>query len=294
MPAQVSVYGRVESYMKHSFFEAMGDRYPINLEARYARILIKIEQLWDTPQIDDYFSELIIDRRGGRQGFPKEVMEDIWHLRNFRETETLRKGERKEDAIRILHKRGIEVNKDQFLQALLAGNKELIDLFVRANFNVHTEDSLGTPAILVAMKKGYTVIGHILLNAGADMNATDRMGITPLLLACGQSSQGYKELAEMLIHKGANINVRDKLGYTPLLLSLSGGDVDIAMLLIEKGADLSAKTREGENALSLAEKAGHSSIVRRLRKSMYNVFVRDLNQSLDSNQSRDLNQPKDK
>lgn len=265
--------------MKHLLFETMGDKYPFRLEARYERILIKIEQLWDTAQLDDYFSDLIIDKRGGRQGFSKEVMEDIWQLKNFRESETLRKGERKEDAIRALQNRGISVNKDQFLQAVLAGDKELIDLFVRANFNIHTEDTDGTPAILLAMKKGYSVIAYILLNAGAYPNATDRMGMTPLLLACGKATQGYKELAEMLIKRGANINVRDKLGFTPLLLSLSGGDVGIAMLLIERGADVSVKTRDGENALSLAEKAGHNHIVRLLRKTIYSGFIRDLNQA---------------
>ncbi|HEY0562586.1 MAG TPA: ankyrin repeat domain-containing protein [Methylophilus sp.] len=265
--------------MKHLLFERMGDKYPFRLEARYERILIKIEQLWDTPQIEDYFSDLIIDKRGGRQGFSKEIMEDIWQLKNFRESETLRKGERKEDAIRALQNRGINVSKEQFLHAILAGDKELVDLFVRANFNVHSEDAEGTPAILLAMKKGYTVVAHILLNAGADVNAIDRMGMSPLLLACGKTSQGYKELAELLINKGANINIQDKLGYTPLLLSLSGGDVGIAMLLIERGADITAKTRDGENALSLAEKADYPHIVRLLRKSMYQQFIRELNQN---------------
>lgn len=265
--------------MKHSLFAAMGDHYPFRLEARFERILIKIEQLWDMPQIEDYFSELIIDKRGGRQGFSKEVMEDIWHLRNFRESETLRKGERKEDAIRALQNRGIGFNPDQFIKAILAGDKELIDLFVRANINLHTEDAQGTPAILLAMKAGYTVVAHILLNAGADANATDRMGLTPLLLACGKATQGYKELADKLIKRGANINVRDKLGYTPLLLALSGGDARIAEMLITRGADISVKTRDGENALSLAEKAGHGDIVKLIRKQMYDVFIRELNQA---------------
>jgi tankyrase len=51
---------------------------------------------------------------------------------------------------------------------------------VRSNFNIHIEDSQGTPAILIAMKKGYSVIASILLNAGADINSSDKMGITPL------------------------------------------------------------------------------------------------------------------
>ncbi len=247
--------------MKHPLFECLGDHYPFSLEERYDRILTKIEQLWDKAEIDDYFSDLIIDKRGGRQGFPKDVLDDILRLRDLRESETIRKAERREDAIRELKQRGIALGKDQFFHALINGDQALIDLFVRANFNIHIEDEQGTPPILVALKKGYTVIAQILLNVGADVNATDRMGLTPLLVACGKPTRGYKAIAEMLIKNGAHINVRDRLGFTPLLLSLSGGTVEIAEMLIEKGADISARTRGGESALSLAEKAGNAYIV---------------------------------
>jgi tankyrase len=195
-------------------------------------------------------------------------MKDILNLRDLRESETIRKVECRDDAILLLKSCGISLDKHQFFKALLNGDKELMDLFMRANFNIHIEDDQGTPPILIAMKKGYTVIAHILLNAGADINACDRMGITPLMLTCGKSTQGYKELAEWQIQKGAILNVQDKLGYTPLLLSLSGGDAVIAELLIEKGADLLAQTRNGETALSFAEKAGNTRIIELLRNKL--------------------------
>ncbi len=251
--------------MKHPQFECLGDEYPYRLEEQFDRVLTKIDQLWETEKIDDYFCDLIIDKRGGRQGFPKEVMDDILKLRNLRESETLRRAECRDDAIHLLESRGISLNKDQFFKALQEGNKELIDLFVRSNFNIHMEDGQGTPAILIAMKKGYTVIARILLNAGADINASDKMGITPLMLACGKATQSYQDLAEMLIKKGAVINVHDKLGYTPLLLSLSGGSAEIAELLIQKGADIYAQTKYGDTALSLAEKAENTKIADLLR-----------------------------
>lgn len=224
--------------MKYPLFESLGEQYPFCLEKRFNRILNKIEQLWNLPEIDDYFCDLILDKRGSRKGFPKEVMNDILQLRSFRESETIRRTERIDDAIHALEHLGVNINKDSFLKALLDGDKVLVDLFVRSNFNIHTEDEQGTPSIILALKKGYTVIALILLNAGADINARDRMGITPLLLACGKSTQSYREIAEMLIKKGALINVHDVLGYTPLLLSLSGGSVEIAELLITRGADV--------------------------------------------------------
>lgn len=248
-------------WMKHPLFENLGDSYPHNLEEGFDRILIKIEELWDSPQIDQYFSELIIDKRGGRKGFPTEAMDEILSLRDYRETVKFQQAEREEDAILELARRQVSIEKESFLQAVNDGNIELVDMFVRANFNIHTEDSFGTPAILIAMKKGYTVIGRLLLNAGADIDARDRMGMSPLLLACGKTTHGYKEIAEMLINKGANINVKDKLGFTPLLLALTGDLTSIAELLIEKGADLNASLRTGQNALYLAEMSGNTRIV---------------------------------
>ena len=246
--------------MSHKRFNLLGDNYPYSLEKQFDRVLTKIDELWDTEQIDNYFCDLIISKRAGRQGFPKDVMDDILKLRKLRESETLQRAECRDDAMYILKNRGIDLNKDQFIKALLAGDKELIDYFVRAGINIHFEDGNGTPSVLIAMKKGYTVIAKILINAGADINAKDKMGITLLMIACGKSSQSYKEIAELLINKGALINEHDRLGYTPLLLSLSGGSADIAELLIEKGADVHAQTKHGETAIALAEIAGFSKI----------------------------------
>src|ERR1022692_250669 len=55
--------------------------YPINLEERFERIVNRIVDLWDTPEIDDYFTDLMVDNRGGtRQGFPQNVAAEIVKL----------------------------------------------------------------------------------------------------------------------------------------------------------------------------------------------------------------------
>lgn len=247
--------------MTYSLLESLAEDYPAYLEKNYDHVLKKIEVLWDTPEIDDYLSDLLIDKRGGRKGFPPEATKEIEVLREFRMLETFRAAERKETAILALSQRGVFLNRDNFLRAVENGDQETVDLFVRANFNIHLTDNNGTPPLLVALKKGYTVIAKILLTSGADVNERDKIGLTPLMVACGKSTSGYREIAETLIKKGAQVNVRDALGYTPLLLALSGGTLEIAELLIHKGADLSVRTRKGETPLSLAERARCADIV---------------------------------
>lgn len=247
--------------MKHPFFADLEIEYPIYLERHHDHILRKIEEIWDKPEIHDYLSDLLIDKRGGRKGFSTEVSNEIIALRECRALETFRAAERKEAAIHELSQRGIYLSTDEFLRALEKGNQDVIDLFIRSNFDIHIHDDSGNPPLLFALKRGYTVIAKILLNAGSDVNSKDRLGLTPLLVACGKPTQGYKEVAESLIRKGAQINVRDSLGFTPLLLALSGGTIEIAALLIEKGADLSVRTRKGETPLMLAEAAQSSELV---------------------------------
>lgn len=241
--------------MRHPRFNSLGDGYPLLLEQHYERILIRIDQLWDRAELHDYFSDLLIDKRGGRKGFPKGVLSEIIVLREFREMETFREAEKSEGAIRELNRRGINLKRDNFFKAINDGNQELVDLFVRANFNINGPDENGNLPLMLALKKGYTVVARILLMGGADFGVKDKLGLTPLLVACGKTTQGYKAIAEMLIMKGAYINVRDTLGFSPLLLSLSGGSMEIARLLIDRGADVLVGTRKGDTALSLARKS---------------------------------------
>src|SRR5689334_15651998 len=131
--------------MKHARFEFLGEQYPHALEDRFDRILTKIDELWDRPEIDDYFSDLIIDKRGGRQGFPKEVLADILMLREVREAETLRLAHQRENALRQLQQRGMALTQEQFLGAVRSGNQSLVDLFVQAGANIHVADPDGTP-----------------------------------------------------------------------------------------------------------------------------------------------------
>ncbi len=54
--------------------------YPHLLQSQYPRVLAKIMLLWDSPELDDYFLELMVNKRGYRAGFPPEVASEIIFL----------------------------------------------------------------------------------------------------------------------------------------------------------------------------------------------------------------------
>jgi len=60
---------------------------PIHLACRFPRVLNQIARLWNRPaRLDDYFDDLLIDRRGGRQGFPFAVASELSALKHYYQT----------------------------------------------------------------------------------------------------------------------------------------------------------------------------------------------------------------
>ncbi|HTO46599.1 MAG TPA: hypothetical protein VML91_03080 [Burkholderiales bacterium] len=55
------------------------DPWPI-IETRFPRIAAVIREHWGKRALDDYFAKLVIDDRGGRQGFPIEVLSAIMEV----------------------------------------------------------------------------------------------------------------------------------------------------------------------------------------------------------------------
>ena len=76
-----------------------------------------------------------------------------------------------------------------------------------------------------------------LISVGADVNARNTLGNTPLMFAAGNSST--PEIVELLLEKGADVNARSTDGWTPLMRAArntNGKSAEIQQLLIDAGA----------------------------------------------------------
>ncbi len=60
--------------------------YPHQAEEKYPRIVDKIATLWGTVGMSRYFSEILFDDRGDREGFPSGVMMELFALSNYHES----------------------------------------------------------------------------------------------------------------------------------------------------------------------------------------------------------------
>ena len=64
-----------------AYLQGYESKYPHQLEARYKRILDKIVELWEGPELEDYFNDLMMGGgRSSRQGFPADVAMEIFIL----------------------------------------------------------------------------------------------------------------------------------------------------------------------------------------------------------------------
>jgi ankyrin repeat protein len=105
---------------------------------------------------------------------------------------------------------------------------------------------------------------QLLLAAGARINAAQRNGGTALLWAVETKSNAA--VITFLLTSGANANARDALGRTPLIKAAANGYADNVRALLDGGADISLKDNNGVTALMFAQAQGHLDVVAILTK----------------------------
>src|SRR5580658_4033395 len=89
--------------------------------------------------------------------------------------------------------------------------------------------------LLAAAAKGETRLVSTLIQAGANVNATDKNDRTPLMLA---AQHGHADTVRALLTASAKTDLRDKSGFTAYALTLldpaGHGSHDAALQLLPK------------------------------------------------------------
>lgn len=136
------------------------------------------------------------------------------------------------------------------LSSIQEGNNQRLKSLLRASAtprdDANAKDGDGTPLLMNAVIYGDCKTVRILLDFGADPNATNRAGATALLWAAGDPKK-----ALLLLARGANPNVKSVVGRTPLLAAASqDGAGPVVQALLAHGAELEPKDKlEGPRAL---------------------------------------------
>jgi ankyrin repeat protein len=140
------------------------------------------------------------------------------------------------------------------LTAILDGQPEAIEATSADGF---------TPLQLAAFF-GHPAAVRLLVDRGADVRA---VSANPSRLQALHSAAagGHTEIAGLLLAAGADPNARQRGGFTPLMAAAAGGDEPLVDVLIDGGADPTARGDDGKTAADLAADRAHGALSERLR-----------------------------
>jgi ankyrin repeat protein len=116
------------------------------------------------------------------------------------------------------------------------GDTRIIPLLVDAGANLRATTRLGRHTPLhVASRAGHAAIVTVLLDAGADPHALTTTSATPLHFA---ATSGNPDAVKALLDHGADVDAREPLwGQTPLMFAAAAARVEALAVLLSRGAD---------------------------------------------------------
>ena len=131
--------------------------------------------------------------------------------------------------------------------------KALTDHVDDPNF-VNTNSNTGYNALTIAAAHGHADAIEFLIEAGANVGATDQNGVTALMYA---SASNHVDAMKVLIEKGkTDIDFKHSHGGTALLEASTGGATEAIKLLLEKGAQFEFSDNDGVSPLMAVASQG--------------------------------------
>src|SRR5580765_4832157 len=140
------------------------------------------------------------------------------------------------------------------ISASSSGNPEVVEEILRYHPKLEARDGEGKTAMFAAGEYQYKDVDgarvqciRLLAKAGADVNARNKDGNTPL------HETYLTDVEEELLKLGADVNARNNDGETPIFTTV---DDEAIPLFLKHGADLTIRNKEGETVMEAAKGKG--------------------------------------
>lgn len=152
--------------------------------------------------------------------------------------------------------------------AAASGQMEVCQLLLELGANIDATDDLGQKPIHVAAQNNYSEVAKLFLQQHPSLvNATSKDGNTCAHIAAMQGS--VKVIEELMkFDRSGVISARNKLtDATPLQLAAEGGHADVVKALVRAGASCTDENKAGFTAVHLAAQNGHGQVLDALKST---------------------------
>jgi ankyrin repeat protein len=206
-----------------------------------------------------------------REGFPSEVMLDIFNLSQVYEKINSAGQLKKTDTwAHVLDKTKEELTKigypfthKSLFKSIFSDDIYAVSLFLKAGIDVnHCSDNGNTP-LMYAAAYNKAAVAKLLLKYDADTSAKDSQGYLPIHWS---AIGGSVEITALLLAKDSDPNAQSKYLFTPLIQAATKGYIDVVELLLKNEAKVNLATSEGWTALHKAVANQHLPVVMLLLK----------------------------
>jgi ankyrin repeat protein len=155
--------------------------------------------------------------------------------------------------------------------AVRSGRLAAVEHMLRRGADPNSARSLG-PTLTCMHEAAFIEMTKLLVEAGAEVDAKDRQGLTPLHY---QARAGRLSVIQYLLDLGADPNATDKSGRTPaFFIGQKGDGLGALNLLIAADADLSRVDKEENNCAHLmCARSDQESLFKRLAEAAPGLFA---------------------
>jgi ankyrin repeat protein len=155
------------------------------------------------------------------------------------------------EVVELLVTKGADVNAKEedgwtpLFRAVGQGHKEMVELLIAKGADVDAKGDDGRTPLDWAVDLGYTEITDLLRKHAGKTSEE-------LFALFKAAAKGNIEAVKQHLDGGADVNAKDGGGWTPLHFAAWFGHTEVAELLIAKGADVNAKDHTGRTPLNEA------------------------------------------
>jgi uncharacterized protein len=169
-----------------------------------------------------------------------------------------------------------------------------VNLLLAKGGELDAQDEYGQTALMHAAERGDAAVAGALLEGGANVNLTDKKGLTALLYSLDDENMAHGEervtlpkrrmevAQRLLLAKGVDVNAANNDGETPLIRAVRLANVDMIKALMVRKADANRSDVFGDTAVTLAYASGKAELetllpatsLKRQPSNVLNAFLR--------------------